>query len=272
MAALACAGTLLLTGTPLTGPLTSYARSAPILAGLGTWLALRAAPDRPGLAAAVAGLINLAPAAGFYVTRLGIDRFEVPYVPGDAVLFRVLSTATFTPRGTGPLLTAGAVALLVAFRRPALPAGLAMLGGAAATVLGRWLLYRASRAWLSGAFHACSDLAFAAGLTGGLALVGALVGVGLGRRSPSPDRTGRLGRSPALLLVLITLLSGWVGTPPIATLSRALPIPDVRTPVPLAPPGRAWSAPVVPVSARTTPAELSAWLDAHDLPVVDEPR
>ncbi len=269
-AALACLAALLLTGTPLAGPMASYAQSAPLLAGLGTWLALRAAPTRQALAAGIAGLIGLAPAAGFYFTRLGIDRFEVPYVPGDAVLFRLLSTATATPRGTGPLLAASAVALLVVFRRPALPVGLGMLGGAAGAALGRLLLYRASRAWLAGDFRACGDLAFAAGLTGALALVGALVGIALGPGAVADG--GRLRRAPALLVVLATLLSAWFGTPPIAALSRTLPVPVVPADVPLAPPGRAYAAPVVAVNADTTPAELSAWLDDRGLPVVDEAR
>lgn len=271
LAALACLLSLVVLGAPLTGPLTSFALSAPLIAGLACWLAMSGAGGRNRLSATVAALVMLAPAVGFYATRAGIDADEAPYLPADEALFRILSIATLTPRGTGPLLLAAAVALLVAFGRRAAPVAGAAAGAFAGSLLGRLLLYRASRAWLAGDFPDTADLAFLAGLSGLVSLAGAGLGLLLLPRDAAEEVPARLRRPQGLLTILVALVAAWAGSPPIARLSRSLPerMPPVTTL--RAPPGRAFTAPILDLDRVATPAQASAALTALGFARVRDP-
>ncbi|MCK6506304.1 hypothetical protein L6R53_23510 [Myxococcota bacterium] len=258
---------LLVVGAPLTGPLSTYALGLPLLALCATWLAGATGEKSPVLARLAAGALLLAPAAGLRATRVGIDTFEVAFVPAEGVIHHLLQASAATSAGVATLLWAGGLAGATGLGRASLPATGAALGGAAGAGLAAWALRAAAHAWEAGQAEAASRWAHASSGAGLLAVAGGLAGLYLARSAaPAPAPPRELRRAPTLLAVLVLLTAGWLSTPTHPVLASALPPappPDVA--VQALPSGRAFAAPLLRAEDLSDPARLDALLAARRL-------
>lgn len=198
------------------GPSYSYALLTPVLAGCGGWLSWRlTSVARTELAALVYAGLLLLPALGLRAILIAVAFDDAAYVDVATPVEGLLVGTSRACGGLGPLLLAGACALLVLWGRHGAPGAGALLGAAAGAAAGQAGTTAALEALGAG------DLAAVARWTAGLPLAGlcSILGAGLGWGSLGPCR-----RDPAVaaLAASVGLAGALATTPPLAVIETNL--------------------------------------------------